>query len=179
MMFKMPRLSPRNPEQFQSWLGCDQYLALDLDGDIERQAGHAHRRACVPGDLRVKGQCDDFGKSIDYKWLLIESGSGIHHAENAAPGGDPVQITECIFQTCQDRQRGLAGKVLGLLDSNVGANLPERAGNGAVGILRTMSGNEDTLAPNAHPGKWKFDSGRNLERLGEYKTCGFEPFSDI
>jgi hypothetical protein len=93
---------PTSPRTRQQGLSCQLYFSLNFRRDIEGKIRQADGPTAVGADFPSKQFQNQIGKAIDDAGLLLEAGSGIHHAENFNPGGDAVEIAESAVQAAED-----------------------------------------------------------------------------
>src|SRR6195952_3610139 len=147
------------------WLsGHDLDLGLDLDRKIEGQSCHAHCRARVAAALVAVKLDDQVAEAIDAKRETIKSVVGVHHAEQAEPVIDTIQIAKRRLQARQHGQRGQSCRPASLLLGDVATDLAKRPGNRAVRLERPVPGNEGSVASDPDPGKSKRHPGREPYR---------------
>jgi hypothetical protein len=78
----------------QAVSGADGNLDLDLDGKVEGRPGHADGASGMTTAFRAEEREDELGEAVDDERMLVEAFGGVHHAECAEPGGDPVEFTK-------------------------------------------------------------------------------------
>ena len=144
-------------------------FGFDLDRYVERQFGHADRRARVLAALRAKHRQDQVGKSVDHGWRRLKSRRHVDHAEGTQPS-DMVEAAEFALEARHHAQGCQLSGVISLLKRHLAPDFPKRPGNRAIRQARTMSGNRDALADYPHPAKRQSYSHRDFGRCRQFKA---------
>jgi hypothetical protein len=83
-------------------------------------------------DVRTEHREDQVGEAVDHRGMPIESRRTVHHAEDAHPARDAIEVAELALQAAEDREPDLARDFGRLLERHVGADLAERPCERAV-----------------------------------------------
>src|SRR6185369_3109680 len=136
----------------------------------ERQLGHADGGARVEPPLPAVEVDDQLGEAVDDGGDLGEAGGDVDHAEDAQPGGDPVEAAKLPLKAAEHRQSDQARRMDSLLQRHVAADLAARLGQRAVRIEWQVAGDRGAVAAYPHPGERVGHTRRAAERFGYGQT---------
>src|SRR5436190_22847264 len=83
---------------------------------------------------------DQIGAAIDDRRQIRETRRCVHHAENAQPCGDAIQIAERTLQTAEDCQRCEPRGRIRLFDREIDAYFTKWSRHATIGAERSMPG---------------------------------------
>ena len=69
----------------------------------------------MAADIGTEHREDQVGEAVDHGWMTVEIRRAVHHAEDAHPPGDTIEVAELALQAAEDREADLARDLLSLL----------------------------------------------------------------
>lgn len=144
---------------------------IDFNRRPEGQSGTADRYAAVPAFVSKRGR-NQVGSAVDHGRMVDEFGGSVNESIQSDASLDAFQIAERSLGLRQDVDGAEAGRLLPMLDREVGAELaPDR--NCAL-FHRQLSGHEQQLSRER---KWRIirgGRGRVRQRDAKFGQAAFD-----
>ena len=112
---------------------------LDLDGDVPRERAHADGAPGADSVVRAPDFSEEFAAAVDDLGVVVEVGSGVHHAEEFDHALHAVEAAEVFPEGGEHGQTDDACGISALLQGQL---RPDPAfDQAAIGQIGTVAGN--------------------------------------
>src|SRR5262249_48836565 len=100
----------------------------------------------------------------------------IDHPKHTSPRRDSIEITECAFETTQNRECRQARGCIALFNRQLAADFSKRRRNRSVGSLWPVTGNQCATADKPYELKRQQHTGRRLDRRWQNQATRAQSF---
>ena len=119
---------------------------------------------------------DQLREAVDHCGRLAEPGRAVDEPEGFHPARDPVQVAQLLLERREDREAGETGRLVCLLDRDVGVDLALH--QDLLAVHRQMAGDVGEPVTDSNEVERKLDPRRRRERPREREPELAEPLLD-